>query len=804
MIRNITKCFMVIALVAFLAGSAYAQTKRVLLEQYTGAWCGWCVDGTVVMDKLIEANPETLIGVKLHNGDAMEIAVGNAVMSGLGVGGFPSGSVDRAAFNVGDEVQIAIGRGSWEQAVNYMLQQAPKAEVVTSYDYNESTRSLTVKVDVEFLANVDAETRLNVYLCEDDVTGTGSGYDQKNYLSNRAGFEDNPYYNEPSTITGYHHMKVVRDILGGAFGAEGSVSGNATAGSKYSYTFQTTVDANWNWDNMFIVGTVAEYSQSSRLILNSSYAVKNTPTLEYSSTGESLFVKNSGEKAENTITIKNVSNKSYNITAETAKVDGTPAGWTVELMGDAQFSLAAGESKDITYSLTPTDEYGLGAASIEFNVTNDAEAMGGSFQFAILSNEFEKFEVVAGSTAEAFYPVLQSQGHTEYYPVTNAIMSMALDKLTNVKYILWNCGEGGEVSAVEGGLLRTAMANGVNVMISGQLAPYFISANYPALFSYTGGEFEAVCFQGYNNSPIAYVGIDGDPISDGFDQDIALKDYLSMAIRPTSQFSYTVLKHRTVDTVCAYRTEIPDGARIIMMGINLETIANVAVRNDLLDKAVQWLEGEQVAVGPKMALSVEEINLGEIYLNETEESSFEISNPGDETLNVSAVSFTQDYGAYEFIDLPTFPLTIEAGGSYTIDFSFTPDTEQEYNTTIEVENTNAAETMKSIDVMANGIVNSVDDNGVYGNKSIFTMQVGPNPFADHSTVTYSLNGVSSQFVSMNLVDAAGNIVLNIVNSTVTPGQHTAQITSDNLASGTYFVVVNVNGYSEQMPVVIVK
>jgi hypothetical protein len=33
---------------------AQQPVKRVLLEQYTGAWCGWCVDGSVVMDELIK------------------------------------------------------------------------------------------------------------------------------------------------------------------------------------------------------------------------------------------------------------------------------------------------------------------------------------------------------------------------------------------------------------------------------------------------------------------------------------------------------------------------------------------------------------------------------------------------------------------------------------------------------------------------------------------------------------------------------------------------------------------------------
>jgi len=43
-----------IVVVASITAGTNAQIKNVLLEQHTGAWCGWCVDGTVVMDEILE------------------------------------------------------------------------------------------------------------------------------------------------------------------------------------------------------------------------------------------------------------------------------------------------------------------------------------------------------------------------------------------------------------------------------------------------------------------------------------------------------------------------------------------------------------------------------------------------------------------------------------------------------------------------------------------------------------------------------------------------------------------------------
>ncbi|HYF02798.1 MAG TPA: hypothetical protein VEC36_05440, partial [Patescibacteria group bacterium] len=55
--------------------STYAQqpVKRVLLEQFTGAWCGWCTDGSVILQNILEKNPENVIAAVHHNGDGMVV-----------------------------------------------------------------------------------------------------------------------------------------------------------------------------------------------------------------------------------------------------------------------------------------------------------------------------------------------------------------------------------------------------------------------------------------------------------------------------------------------------------------------------------------------------------------------------------------------------------------------------------------------------------------------------------------------------------------------------------------------------------
>ena len=96
-----------------IAGTAQAQgpAKRVLLEQFTGAWCGWCVDGSVVIENLLAQYPNQLIAVKVHQGDGMEIPKVMADTLRPFVNGYPSGAIDRMLFS--GQTTVAIGRNAW-------------------------------------------------------------------------------------------------------------------------------------------------------------------------------------------------------------------------------------------------------------------------------------------------------------------------------------------------------------------------------------------------------------------------------------------------------------------------------------------------------------------------------------------------------------------------------------------------------------------------------------------------------------------------------------------------------------------
>lgn len=242
-------------------------TKNVLVEEFTGAWCGWCPDGAYILETITEGN-DNIIGVAVHSGDDMQIAEASGVLDFAP--GYPSGVVDRTLFE--GQSEVGLSRGSWETYANARLSAITPVAVTGDISYDENATELTANIKATFYGNLtNTDIRLSAIVIEDSVTGSGSGYDQENYLSGRSGYESNPYYNEPSTITGYNHMKVVRAYLGGVWGESGIVTSSVTDQQAFTKTFTFDVDTTEiDINNVRVVFVAQDYNsdETKRNILN--------------------------------------------------------------------------------------------------------------------------------------------------------------------------------------------------------------------------------------------------------------------------------------------------------------------------------------------------------------------------------------------------------------------------------------------------------------------------------------------------------------------------------------------------------
>ncbi len=228
-------------------GLSQVPTKRVMGEEATGTWCGWCVRGIVGLLYMETNYPSDWIGVAVHNGDPMVVTDYDNGIGGY-ISGYPSSLVNRQS----DEVDP--GSSSLEAAYTTEKARISPVDVdITNINWNGTTMEVTFDVDATFYTNMTSgDYNINAVIVEDGVTGTGSTWDQHNYYSSQSQNIDLidvnglNYKNLPDPIPAadieYDH--VAKAILGGWAGNSGDIPSSITDGTTYSHSYSYTVTGN--------------------------------------------------------------------------------------------------------------------------------------------------------------------------------------------------------------------------------------------------------------------------------------------------------------------------------------------------------------------------------------------------------------------------------------------------------------------------------------------------------------------------------------------------------------------------------
>ena len=248
--------------------------RHILLEEFTGAWCGWCPRGPITYrDQILPQFPNVILAA-LHNGDDMVTTNGNTVVSAY-ASGFPSGMIDRKA--IGD-YPVALGTGDWIPVLRQMDREFTPASIEIYNYYWTDTYEWKIDVVVDFIMDYTADMRVNCIILEDSVHGSGSGYNQSNYYNTMTDYPELNGAGNP--IVGYRHNHVVRDMLGGAWGASGVIPKNAKRGERYIFSRTIKPQQGWNLKNIRLVGVLQVYNSSSaqRPVLNAAETTFNLAT----------------------------------------------------------------------------------------------------------------------------------------------------------------------------------------------------------------------------------------------------------------------------------------------------------------------------------------------------------------------------------------------------------------------------------------------------------------------------------------------------------------------------------------------
>jgi thiol-disulfide isomerase/thioredoxin len=220
-------------------------SKKAVVEDFTGTWCGWCPRVSHAAS-LVEEQTDKVFVVGVHNGDQMANSFGSAMENEYSIAGYPTAYVDRAnewtypePSNVDQALNAAVGTADVGLAIASSL----TGSVLDFTVYQGFLESMT-------------GVKLVVFVLEDGILAN-----QTNYTS---------YYGGASTITNFEHNGVLR------YSAT-NVMGNSTTSTSGVHEQSYSVDLSSYGvlvpENTGVLAMLV--TQTGRVLLNAQYVAAN-------------------------------------------------------------------------------------------------------------------------------------------------------------------------------------------------------------------------------------------------------------------------------------------------------------------------------------------------------------------------------------------------------------------------------------------------------------------------------------------------------------------------------------------------
>lgn len=217
--------------------------RKVVVEEGTGTWCGWCVRGIVAVEKMYKEFPDNFIAIAVHSDDAMANAVNYSTLLNY-FEGFPSCITNRLQKYIGDPNEEDLR----------MIIKAEKdlglAQIEATADWTDDTKkSVKVNTTTRFAtSNNNANVKIAYVVTENGV----GPYVQSNYYAGGGYGEMDGWERKGSKV-----KTIFNDVARGIYnykGITGSVPTVINMGEDYDYEYTVTLPSNVkNADNVNII-----------------------------------------------------------------------------------------------------------------------------------------------------------------------------------------------------------------------------------------------------------------------------------------------------------------------------------------------------------------------------------------------------------------------------------------------------------------------------------------------------------------------------------------------------------------------
>ncbi len=251
--------FSLLIIILFSSAPLMAQTivgtdpenKNVVLEEFTGIYCGYCPQGHIIAQGIYNNHPDDVVLINIHQGGYanpnpgdpdFRTPWGNAIAGQSGLVGYPAGTVNRHLFpGYSQGSGTAQSRGTWVTTSNMIMAEPSYLNIELEATIVTSTRQLVVYVEVYYTGDSPEESNfLSIAILQNDIIGPQSGGGSN-----------------------YNHKHMLRHLVTGQWGVEIT---ETTTGSLYTNTFTYEMPDDYNdvdlvLEDLDIVGFVAESHQ---------------------------------------------------------------------------------------------------------------------------------------------------------------------------------------------------------------------------------------------------------------------------------------------------------------------------------------------------------------------------------------------------------------------------------------------------------------------------------------------------------------------------------------------------------------
>ena len=220
--------------------STTPENKNVVLEEFTGIYCGYCPDGHRIAQEFHDLYPDDVVLINIHTGGYAtpqgsdpdyQTSFGASIAGQTDLQGYPAGTVNRHLFTGMQQGSgTAMSRGDFAAAGNMILAESSPVNTWGSAEIDLGTNTLTVDVEIYYTGSQTISTNsLHVAVLQNNVEGPQSG------------MSGNPSSVLPNG--NYNHQHMLRHLITGQWGETIS---NISQGAMYMNQFTWNIPSDIN------------------------------------------------------------------------------------------------------------------------------------------------------------------------------------------------------------------------------------------------------------------------------------------------------------------------------------------------------------------------------------------------------------------------------------------------------------------------------------------------------------------------------------------------------------------------------